>query len=170
MGPESGIYKFVLVLHILCAIVGFGAVLLNGLYGAQVQAHPGPEGLAIFRANKLVSNVGEYFIYAVFVFGFLLVPMSDGVWEFSNTWVWASIVLYVIGLGLSHGALQPRLRTMEGLMAEMVAGGPPPAGASGPPPQAAQLQVHGRVVGMVSTVLHLIMIAVLFLMVWKPGV
>ena len=33
MGINSGIYKLVLVLHILTAIVGFGAVLLNGIYG-----------------------------------------------------------------------------------------------------------------------------------------
>jgi hypothetical protein len=157
------------VLHILSAIVGFGAVFLNGIYGAQVRAHPGPEGLAIFRANYLVSKIAEYFIYAVFVFGVLLVLLSDDVWDFSDTWVWSSMLLYIVGLGLSHGALQPRLRKMENLMTEMVAGGPPPAGATGPPPQVAQLQEHGRVVGMVSTALHVILVAVLFLMIWKPG-
>ena len=65
-------YDIVLTLHILCAIIGFGAVILNGIYGAQVRAHPGPEGLAIFQANKLVSKIGTYFIYAVFVLGVLL--------------------------------------------------------------------------------------------------
>jgi hypothetical protein len=168
MGLNSGIYKFVLVLHILCAIVGFGAVFLNGLYGAQVRAHPGPEGLAIFRANHLVSKVGEYFIYAVFVLGVLLVLLSDEVWEFSDTWVWGSMLLYAVGIGLSHGVVQPRLRKMEGLMEEMVAGGPPPAGATGPPPQVVQLQEHGRVIGIVGPTLDLILIAVLFLMIWKP--
>ena len=31
---NSGLYKLCLVLHILCAIVGFGALFLNGIYGS----------------------------------------------------------------------------------------------------------------------------------------
>lgn len=38
-GLNSGPYKLVLALHIMCAIVGFGAVFLNGLYAAQVRAY-----------------------------------------------------------------------------------------------------------------------------------
>jgi hypothetical protein len=53
-----------------------------------------------------VSRVAEYFIYAVFVFGVLLVVPSDDVWDFSDSWIVAAIVLYVIGLGLSHGLLR----------------------------------------------------------------
>ena len=34
-GVNSGIYKFLLVLHILTAIVGLGGVMLNGLYAAM---------------------------------------------------------------------------------------------------------------------------------------
>ena len=71
---DGGFYKLVLVLHIFCAIVGFGAVLLNGVYGQQMkvrmQSGKVDEAIGIFEANELVSKIGEYFIYAVFVFGF----------------------------------------------------------------------------------------------------
>ena len=60
----NDLYKVVLVLHIFCAIVGFGAVYLNALYGQRDPEAPGPEGLAIYDANFRVSKVGEYFIYA----------------------------------------------------------------------------------------------------------
>ena len=40
----SGLYKFLLVCHILAAIVGIGAVMLNGLYAAQAQKREGPAG------------------------------------------------------------------------------------------------------------------------------
>src|SRR6478735_4534446 len=76
MGLNSGIYKLLLVLHIFCAIVGFGAVYLNAIYGRQIQKRQGREGLAIFEANFRVSEIGQYFIYGVFVFGFLLVLSS----------------------------------------------------------------------------------------------
>ncbi len=172
---DDGLYKFCLVLHILCAIVGFGAVFLNGLYGAQMrarlQAGRPNEALAIFEANETVSKIGEYFIYAVFLFGFAVLGLSDSVWKFSQTWVWLSVVLYIIGIGLSHGVLMPTVRRMGALMRELVAAGPPPAGAApGPPPQAVEMQALGQKLGVVGPVLDLLMIAVLFLMVWKPGI
>ena len=77
----DNLYDVVLVAHIFCAIVGFGAVYLNALYGKEVQKRPGPEGIAVFDANHRVSKVGEYFIYAVFVLGLALVGLSDPVWK-----------------------------------------------------------------------------------------
>ena len=71
---DSGLYKICLILHILCAIVGFGAVFLNGVYGQQMktrmQSGRVAEAIGIYEANMIVSKIGEYFIYAVFVFGF----------------------------------------------------------------------------------------------------
>jgi hypothetical protein len=167
----DGLYKFLLVLHIFCAIVGFGAVYLNLLYGAQIRKHRGREGLAIYDANFFVSGIGQYFIYGVFVFGFLLVLVSDDVWKFDQTWVWLSMLLYVIALGVSHGVLLPAAKRMGVLMRELVDAGPPPAGGApaGPPPQAAELATLGQRVGVSSAFLDIMMIVILVLMVWKPG-
>ena len=53
---QSGAYKFVLVLHLAAAIVGFGGVVLNGIYGRLAMRASGPEGLAINeRARELVA-------------------------------------------------------------------------------------------------------------------
>ena len=125
MGINSGIYKLVLVLHILTAIVGFGAVLLNGIYGQQARSRRGTEGLAVSQANFLVSRIGMFFIYAVFVFGVLLVVLSDKAWSFSDSWIVAAMVLYVLGIGLAHGGAFPNARRMIALQEELVAMGPP---------------------------------------------
>jgi hypothetical protein len=168
---DGGFYELCLVLHILCAIIGFGAVFLNGIYGQQMkvrmQSGRGAEALGIFEANLTVSKIGEYFIYAVFVFGFALLGLSDSVWKFSQTWIWLSIVLYVIGIGLSHGVLMPTVKRMGVLMREMLAG-PPPVG--GPPPQVVEMEALGKKLAVVGPVLNLILIVILVLMVWKPGV
>ena len=170
MGYQSTLYNIVLILHILVVIVGIGTVFLNGLYGAETRKRPGPGGLAIAQANYRVSMVAEYFIYAIFVLGFALVGLSDGVWKFSQTWVWLSVVLFIVSLGISHGVLLPRVRRMNALMEEMAAGGPPPAGApAGPPPQVAQIAALGQQVGASSGVLHLMTLVILSLMVFKPG-
>jgi len=164
VGDDS--YDLVLLLHILAAIIGFGAVFLNAIYGAQVRARRGSEGLAILQANFLVSKVGTYFIYAVFILGFLLVLMSDDVWGFGDTWVWLSMLLYVVGVGLSHGIQQPGVRRMIDLMEEMETAGPP---AAGPPPQAAEMQEIGKRLGVTGAALNILLIVILYLMVFKPG-
>jgi uncharacterized membrane protein len=171
MGLNSGIYKLLLVLHIFCAIVGFGAVYLNAIYGRQIQKRQGREGLAIFEANFRVSAIGQYFIYGVFVFGVLLVLTSDEAWEFSQTWIWVSMALYIVGIGVSHGVLLPAVKRMGVLMRELVDAGPPAAGAPpGPPPQVAELQALGPRVGASSAFLDVLLIVILALMVWKPGI
>jgi hypothetical protein len=167
---DSGLYRAVLVAHVLCAIVGFGAVMLNAIYGAESKKRPGPEGIAVFDANHRVSTIGEYFIYAVFVLGFTLVLLSDDVWEFSQTWVWLAMAVYIAALALSHLVMFPTLKRMRVLMGEL-AGGPPPGAAppAGPPPQVAELESLGKRLGVVGPVLNVAVVVVLVLMVWKPG-
>ena len=163
-------YKIVLVLHILCAIVGFGAVFLNALYGQQSKARTGPEGLAIAEANLLVSKVGEYFIYAVFLLGIALVLIGDDVWGFGQTWVWLALTLYIIALGISQGLLFPRVHRMIDLQREMVAGGPPPADAPpGPPAQVVEMEKIGKQLAIIGPTLNLMLVVLIILMVFKPG-
>jgi hypothetical protein len=172
-------YRILLVLHILCAIIGFGAVYLNALYGQQIRKRRGAEGIAIYEANFFVTGIGQYFIYAVFVFGFILVAASNA-WKFSQTWVWLAMTFYVIALGVSHGILLPAVRRMGVLMKELAAAGPPPsnpeAGSApagpppgGPPPQVAELGTLGQRVGVTGAFLDIMVIVILALMVWKPG-
>jgi hypothetical protein len=171
----DGLYKATLVAHILCAIVGFGAVFLNGVYGAQAKQRPGAEGLAVAEANYRVSVIGELFIYAVFVLGILLVVESKlpgtntRFADFSDTWVWVSMTIYLGALAVSHAVLLPSVRRIIALMRELVAMGPPPVGATaGPPPAAVELEKVDRRVAITGTSLDLALVAILVLMVWKP--
>jgi len=167
-------YRILLVLHILCAIIGFGAVYLNALYGQQIRKRRGAEGIAIYEANFFVTGIGQYFIYAVFVFGSILVAASNA-WKFSQTWVWLAMTFYVIALGVSHGILLPAVRRMGVLMKELAAAGPPPGAnpsqgpPAGPPPQVAELGTLGQRVGVTGAFLDIMVIVILALMVWKPG-
>jgi len=165
-GLNSGIFKLFLVLHILSAIVGLGAVMLNGLYAAQAQKRPGPTGRAVSEANFAVSDVAEKVIYLIPVFGILLVISSDSAIKFSDTFVWLSFALYVGALGVSHSILIPGHKKINALLAEMEQG-PPPAG--GPPPQVVQIQALGRRQAAAGASLNVVIAVILFLMVWKPG-
>jgi len=167
---NSDAYKLVLVLHILAVIVGLGTVFLNAIYGMQAKARRGPDGLAIAQANLKVTEIAQYVIYAIPVFGIALVFMSktDGIeiYKFDQTWVWLSLVLYIGALGLSHGILLPSVKRLQVLMAELVAAGPP---AGGPPPQAAEMEQLGKRIAPVGAILNILVIVIVGLMVFKPG-
>jgi Predicted integral membrane protein (DUF2269) len=164
-GGFSGTFKVLLLLHILSAIVGIGGVLLNGLYAAQAQKRPGPPGRAISEANFAVSTVAEKAIYLVPVFGILLVLASDGVYKFSNTFVWLSLVLFIAALGVSHSVLIPGHKKINALLLEMEQG-PPPVG--GPPPQVVQIQALGKRQAAAGMALNVVLTVILALMIWQP--
>ena len=165
---ESGLsntFKVLLVLHILSAIVGIGGVTLNGLYAAQAQKRQGPTGRAVSEANLAVTNVAEKVIYLVPVFGILLVFASNDFVKFSYTFVWLSLVLFVIAIGISHSALIPGHKKINSLLLEMEQG---PAPVGGPPPQVAQIEELGKRQGVAALVLDLLLVVILCLMIWQP--
>jgi uncharacterized membrane protein len=164
---NSGLYKTLLVLHILVAIIGLGSVMLNGLYAAQAQKRQGPPGRAVSESNFAVSSIGEYFIYAIPVFGILLVLASDKAYKFSQTWIWLAMLLYVVAIGISHAILIPGHKRVNALLAEMEQG---PAPVGGPPPQAVELQAVGKKMAAAGATLNVFVVIFLILMVWKPGV
>ena len=56
MGIGSTGYKIVFMLHIISIIVGFGGVVLNGIYGAEAKKRKGPGGTAVGEANLAVTT------------------------------------------------------------------------------------------------------------------
>ena len=168
MGIGSATYKVLFVLHILSAIVGFGAVLLNKFYGDEAKKRRGAEGLAIVEANQRVSHIGERFIYAVPLLGFGLIGVSDGVYKFSQTWVVLSLVLYAVAVTVSLTVMQPTVRSQIALMRELGTGASP-AGAGGPPPQVAQLEANGKKLSIGGAFNSAVLVVIIGLMTWKPG-
>ncbi|HEX5615221.1 MAG TPA: DUF2269 family protein [Acidimicrobiia bacterium] len=165
-GTESDVYKVLLLLHILAVVVGIGSQFVNGLYGLQAKKRPGPGGRAVAEANYAVGSVAEYLIYSIPVSGILLVVASDDAWSFSDTWITLSFVLYAAALGIAHAVLRKNQRRMIALLAEMEAQGPP---AGGPPPQAAELGRLGGQQAKFGAVMQLLTVALITLMIWKPG-
>jgi uncharacterized membrane protein len=163
MGIDTTGYDIIKVLHIACAIIGFGGVLLNGVYAAKASKRTPAEALAVTEVNFAVSNIAEYFIYATILLGFGVVGMSDKVWSFSQTWVWLSLVLAVVGIGISHGLLKPRVKAYIETQREIAAAGAPS------PDQSATLKQRMNAIAPISMVLDLILVAILLMMVFKWG-
>lgn len=165
----SDLFLAVKFLHVLSAIIGFGAVMLNALYGKKSQADPGPGGLAIFDANFYVAKFSDYFRYLVFVFGLIMV-LGKGGPGFGDLWVQAGMGIYLVALGVSHGVMMPTLKKMRAHLGELVAMGPPPEGAAptGPPPQVAIVEQLGKRVALTGAFLNVAVVAVLYFMIFQP--
>jgi hypothetical protein len=167
---DSGVYQLFLYLHILSAIIGFGSVMLNGVYAAQARQRPGREGLAIFEANSFVSlRIAEYAIYGVFVFGLITALLGDPVIEFSDFWLSAAMALYIAAIVISHTVMIPSTKKMGVLLTRLAEGPPPGAAAGGRPPEVAEVEALGKRLGTFGAILNLIVLVVLYLMVVKPG-
>ena len=168
---NSGLYKTFLVLHLLTVVIGFGGVTIVGFVGAASQGYKGPSGQAIFDTSQRLGRIVEFVIYAVPVFGIILLFVSTTgghhVWWFDQSWVSISLLIYIATIGFVHALHLPNLRRMGELMAEINAG-PPPAG--GPPPQAPELEERGKRAGLYGAISNMAWVAVLILMVAKPGI
>ena len=156
ISPASNIYKLFLFLHIASAIVGFGAVTLNGVYANKALKRADGEATAVTEVNFEVSKIGEFAIYAVFVFGLIvgILGNNHGL-KFSDAWLSIAMVLYIIGIGVSHAIVIPAHRKMGELLR---------AGDRG-----AQFEAAFKRTAAGGAFLNLLLAVILFLMILKPG-
>jgi uncharacterized membrane protein len=156
LNPSSGAYQAVEALHILAVVVGFGGVLLNGVYAQQGRKLGGAEWAAVSEVNDFVTRkVALMAIYVVPVLGFALIGMSDKVYKFSQAWVSASLALYIVVVGIAHAVLLPSHRKINAFL------------RSGSPP-AAEIAALEKRIAAAAGVNSLILVVILLLMVVKP--
>ena len=158
---NAGLYKFVLVLHILSIVAGIGTTMLNGVYAAKAKKAGGPMAGAIMQANFDVTVMAEKIIYTIPLWGILLVLMSDDQWGFDQTWIWLSIVLFVIALGIAHGVMMKGGKRMLAMGPQLAQGDQAAVAEAG------ALEKRLAAGGMT---LNLLATALIALMIWKPGV
>ena len=174
LGSNDLAYEIIFFLHILSAIVGFGTVFLNSMYGRQALDRRGREGAAIGQATLAVGNVAEIFIYAVFVTGLLMGIMADdgSLIELSDAWLSAAMLLYIIALGITHGVLKPSVKKLNAALAATADAQAIPQGAESSSAATPEVQIDGlnKKVASASGALNVLMIVILVLMVWKPGI
>jgi uncharacterized membrane protein len=158
MGRDGDLYKAVLVLHIVAAIVGFGGMFIAGFYGNEARDLPGREGLAVANTTlKVTGRIPTVAVCAVPILGILLVMLSDDSIKFSAMWVSLSFLLYIVLMGLATGIQVPTIRKMVAMR----------AGADGA--QSMEMQAMGRKVATVSAIVNVLWVVTLILMVFKPG-
>lgn len=161
---DNVVYDIIFYLHILAAIVGYGGVFLNGLYAQQAAATPAPQQAAITAANTSVSNVAQVFIYANFAFGLIMAIMAEDASPvgFDQAWLSASMLLWIIAIGVSHGIMKPAVKAYTADLVAQAEGREP--GSTG-----IDLEALNKKMGAAGAFLNLMVVVILYLMVFKPG-
>ncbi len=150
-------YELLTFVHVGAAVVWVGGAAMIQFFALRAIARNEPLGLVQFTRD--VEWVGNRVLLpsalTVVVFGFLLI--WDGPWELGMTWVWLSLVIYAISFVAGLFVLQPMAKKIGGLIE-----------AEGPESGAVQAQI-GRLF-WVSRIDLVLLFAIVFLMVTKPGV
>lgn len=149
-------FKIMMALHLLTAIFAVGP-----LVGAATTASRGLRGpdAGATRSAARTLTIYAYASVLVVVFGFGLMSSKDpdtgkAVADFGDLWIWLSVLLWVVAMGVVLGLVVPTLKKATATIS---------AGAGdGVSALVGRVAAGGGIVG-------LIFAAIVFLMVYKPG-
>ena len=133
-------FRFVLLLHILCVLLAF-----SPLFVMPMLARGGGEGSGAAVMGYLQRIATPAVVLAGFS-GLALIGMSDKFYKFSQTWVGFALLLWIIQVALFWFALLPAQRKAADGDAE-----------------------SARRVSMFTGMIHLCLLILLYLMIWRPG-
>ncbi|MGZ4758197.1 MAG: hypothetical protein ACXV95_03950 [Acidimicrobiales bacterium] len=140
---DSTGYKIVLILHIVAVIVGFGGLFLAPMLRRADASAASIAGVVL----AYVQRVAVPAVAVAGILGFAMIGMSDKSWKFSQRWVGIAILLWTVELAVLWFGV--------GATEKKVAAGDTEAEARLP---------------MFSGISHLLLLVLVYLMVFKPGI
>ena len=156
-------YTFVLFLHIVSAVIAFGATFAFPIIDITIRR-------VDLRALPVWNEAQNQIGYKLITPGATLVLIT-GIYMASDRWgdfggLWFSLagVIVIVLLGLGHGFFAPTARKMRDQARADLAAGAAERGTMSAEYEAMAARV--RAVGILSSLLVLV---ALLLMVWKPG-
>lgn len=113
MNSRSPIYDALLLAHIICAIGGFGANGLAGLFAGQLRPTPSEQAVKYFSSPKFMA---ERLLYLVPVFGLLMIAVSHGLSELQRPWIIVGIIAWLAAIGVAHSLVWPNERRISAML------------------------------------------------------
>jgi len=145
-------FKILLALHLLFAVFAVGPLVHAATTAARgVRTGDGAATASSARMLKIYS----YASVLVIIVGFGLMSAKrhgKTVAEFSDVWIWLSVLLWLVALALALAVIAPALERATKLIAE----------------QQSVVALTGRVAAA-GGIVGLIFAAIVFLMVYQPG-
>jgi uncharacterized membrane protein len=155
------LFPWVLLVHVLGAILAFGPTFAFSIIGAMGGQEPQHANFATRVSKTIGKRLVEPLAILQGITGVLLIWLSGrNLFGPESRWLILAIILYLIALYFSlfiQGRWVNRIIDMTSA--------PPPPGASGPPPALVELITNVQRGGMS---LGIIIVVIVFLMVVKP--
>ena len=159
----TGLVPYLLFLHVMGAILGFGPTFAYSIMGAMSGREPQH---ANFSARQIAA-IGDKLVYPLAILqgvtGVLLI-IAAGMKVQNQPWLLAGILLYIVALTY---ALTVQRNALHHLI-ELTSTPPPPGTPPGPPPPEIVATVKKIQLGGMG--LGLLIVVIVFLMVVKPGI
>jgi uncharacterized membrane protein len=163
-GLSGGLYRLLLLLHILCAMIGFGTVSFTGMRRARARQRATDGKRVLLEEDFYVNRNAEFLMYGVLVFGILVALTSKSTWKFDQSWLSVAILLYIVDIGILHGVIHRSERVYKALL-EQVNGG----AVAGPGAGVSELEQLERRISLAWGGFNAILLVILYLMVFTPG-
>jgi len=171
--PTGAGFDVVLLLHVVCAVVGLGTVVVSAVQAARLRSvgtGPVADGLRAYFAPGV--NWAGRSLYGVPVFGFILLGMARDAYGLADGWVLWGLILWVAAIFVAEGVLWPAERRVQAALAPdrpdlTRAGGDAVAGA-GAGGIAGKVATECRTIVWVATALAVTLVVAGVLMVAQP--
>lgn len=156
-------YEVFVTLHLICVVGGFGYLAYSGL--TLTLGRRRGAAIGTLEVAQQVSTLAELLVYGAFLFGVAAVGSSHR-WHFGQAWVIAAIVLYAAAIGVLHGLVRPSQRQYTSLAKQVASIEGPVVGT---PPEVRRIERLEQRIGLGWGMFNVIVVAVIVLMVVKPG-
>jgi hypothetical protein len=158
-------FTFFLFLHILAAIAVFGPSFAFPIIGSFAAKDP--------KNALVVTEISHAIERKIILPGGVVMPFLGlaliylghfNLWK--STWLVIAIAIYIVAYGFAFFVQDRNVGKLVKMLASAPAPPPDAPPAGGPPPQLAALVRQVQMGGMFLTVL---IVAIVLLMVWRPG-
>lgn len=145
---SSGLYKLLYLGHIVTILVAFAPAFVHPILSAQVTADGDATARQRLSAHMATNGRRLHFPALVLTaaFGIAMVLVSDEVWGFDQAWISLAFLVWIALCGVVSGLIMPAERKLDG----------------GDHDAERTIAMGGQI----ATALLLVM---LYLMIWKPG-
>jgi uncharacterized membrane protein len=153
--PTGVGYSVLLLLHVACAVIGFGALATTGIQARR--AGKGGAGIeAVRRYFRPGVNWAARTLYGVPVFGFALIGASSGSFDAGDGFVVAGLGLWALAAVVAEAVVWPAERRIQTALSE--------TGAADVP----RFELDCRRVATAAVLLSVVFVAAVVLMVARP--
>ncbi len=162
----GGLYKFFVLLHVVCVVGGFGAIIYRSFVLDLARRRGYVVAAGVLGVFAQVAQLGEFLLYGAGLFGILAAATGGSQTSFSRPWVGAALGVFVVMVGTLHGLVRPAERRYRAALLELAQ--TPAMAPPARPPQLGELDRLYRRIGVGMGVFNALLLGALYLMVFKP--